>query len=58
MRPFIGIVELRIESASLGCPAFRIALIPRSDKARLIDFVKFSGIVEGLRRSILVVSDR
>lgn len=31
-----------------------MALIPRSESARLIDFVKFRGMVEGSRRSELV----
>lgn len=34
-----------------GAFALLIELIPRSDKARLIDFVKFKGTVDGSRRS-------
>lgn len=47
----MGMVVSRIESRSLGCPAFRMAVIPRSDNARLIDFVKLRGTVDGSRRS-------
>lgn len=48
----MGMVVSRIESRSLGCPAFLMAVIPRSDKARLIDFVKLRGTVDGSRRSV------
>lgn len=48
----MGMVVSRIESRSLGCPAFLMAVIPRSDKARLIDLVKLRGTVDGSRRSV------
>lgn len=40
-----------------GRPALRIAVVPRSETARLIDLVKFRGIVPGsLRSSQCIVS--
>ena len=33
--------------------AFLIELIPRSERARLMDLVKFKGVVDGSRRSLL-----
>lgn len=44
------------KTSSRRPPAFawRMELIPRSDNAKLIDFVKFNGVVEGSRRSIQV----
>ena len=35
----------------LGIPACLMELMPRSERARLIDLVKFKGVVEGSRRS-------
>lgn len=32
-------------------PACLMELMPRSERARLIDFVKFKGVVDGSRRS-------
>lgn len=31
-----------------------MAVIPRSDRAKLIDFVKFNGTIDGSRRSMVV----
>lgn len=42
-----------IFSTNPGRFAKRIEFKPRSDMARLIDFVKFRGMVEGSRGSIL-----
>lgn len=39
-------------------PDCLIAFIPRSDKARLIDFVKFKGVMEGSRRSMILLMGR
>jgi hypothetical protein len=54
IRPCIGMVSLRTASASSDKPVCRRELIPRSDKARLIDLEKLSGVVSGSRRSIHV----
>lgn len=51
MRPLMGIVSLNTFSSKAGRPECLMALIPRSESARLIDLVKFSGVVEGSRRS-------
>lgn len=51
MRPYIGIVSVRTESRSPGQSDFLNEFMPRSDRARLIDFVKFSGVVDGSRKS-------
>lgn len=51
MRPFIGIVSSSTCCKSSGRPEYLIALIPRSDSARLIDLVKLSGVVVGSLRS-------
>jgi hypothetical protein len=51
MRPCIGIVSLRTASRRAGRLAILIELIPLSDRARLIDLVKFKGFVVGSRRS-------
>lgn len=39
-------------SSTAGRPDCFIALMPRSDRARFIDLVKFSGTVLGCRKSI------
>lgn len=44
-------VSLRTASRRPSHLANLIELIPRSDKARLIDFVKLRGVVDGSRRS-------
>ena len=36
--------------------AHLIELMPRSDRAKLMDFVKFNGVVEGSRKSIMRIS--
>lgn len=51
MRPLMGMVSRITSSISEGLPALLIAFIPRSDNARLIDFVKLRGVVEGSLRS-------
>lgn len=51
MRPLIGMVALRTRSSRASLPDSLIALIPRSERARLIDLVKLRGVVEGSRRS-------
>lgn len=51
IRPYIGMVVAMTCSKSEDWFACRIALIPRSEMARLIDLVKLSGIVPGSRRS-------
>ena len=56
MRLCIGIVSAKIVSSKPGHCASRSELMPRSDSARLIDFVKFSGVVVGSRRSDMQVS--
>lgn len=56
MRPCMGLVSpstLAIRSGRFDC---FIAEIPRSDSARLIDLVKFRGMVPGSRRSFDIVS--
>ena len=45
-------VALRTRSNRASLPDSLIALIPRSERARLIDLVKLRGVVEGSRRSI------
>ncbi len=47
----MGMVSLSTPSRSPSEFACRIELIPRSDNARLMDLVKFKGVVEGSRRS-------
>jgi ABC-type iron transport system FetAB permease component len=47
----MGIVSLNTASMRVGELACLMALIPRSDSARLMDLVKFRGVVEGSRRS-------
>ena len=49
----MGIVSVIISSRSFPDFAFLIEFIPRSDKARLIDLVKFKGVVDGSRKSKL-----
>ncbi len=51
MRPRIGMVSLRTFRKSSGRPEFLMALMPRSERARLMDLVKFRGVVEGSLRS-------
>lgn len=51
IRPFNGTVSERTFSRRDGRPKCLRALIPRSERARLMDLVKFSGVVEGSRRS-------
>ena len=51
MRPYIGMVSERTESISPGRPEWRRAVIPRSESARLIDFVKLRGVLEASRIS-------
>lgn len=58
MRPRIGIVPAITVFSRLGWPALRIALMPRSDIAKLIDFVKFKGIVPGLRKSSFLLDSK
>lgn len=52
MRPYIGMVSLKILLRISGLPDCFMALIPRSERARLMDLVKLSGMVLGSRRSI------
>ena len=51
MRACIGMVSLRTCSSSPSHLDCRMELMPRSDRARLIDFVKFKGVVDGSRKS-------
>ena len=51
MRACIGMVSSRIDSIRPGHLASLIELIPRSERARLMDLVKFRGVVDGSRRS-------
>lgn len=56
MRPVIGIASLKTVSTNPGRLADLIAFSPRSDIARLIDFVKFNGTVASSRGSNHTVS--
>lgn len=47
----MGIVSAKMESSNLGDSEPRRALIPRSESAKLIDFVKLRGVVDSSRRS-------
>lgn len=47
----MGIVSSNMLARSWGVLALRNELIPLSDRARLIDLVKFKGTVEESRRS-------
>jgi hypothetical protein len=47
----MGIALAKTVSIALVRPDRFIAWMPRSDRARLIDFVKFKGMVDGSRRS-------
>lgn len=47
----MGMVSLDTLAKRFGRPESRMAVIPRCDRARLMDLVKFSGVVEGERRS-------
>ena len=47
MRPPNGMVSLKTDGNSEGCPLCLIAFIPLSDKDKLMDFVKFRGTVKG-----------
>jgi len=58
MRPCMGKVSLRTASARLVRPVSLRELMPRSDRARLIDFAKLRGVVLGSRRSSPFVSTR
>ena len=49
----MGIVSLRILSRIPTHCDCLMELMPRSDRARLIDFVKFNGVVDGSRKSKL-----
>ena len=51
MRPRMGMVASKTWSSSVSLPEFWRAVMPRVDSARLIDFVKLSGVVDGSRRS-------
>lgn len=51
MRPYIGIVSRSTFSIRPGRSNCVSELMPRSDRARLIDLVKFNGTVAGSRRS-------
>ncbi len=46
-------LSLIIASRSPSHFACLMELMPRSDRARLIDFVKLRGVVEGSRRSVI-----
>ena len=46
-------VSLKTFSKSPSLFAFRIEFIPRSERAKLIDLVKFSGVVVGSLRSVM-----
>ena len=52
----MGIVSAKIESRRPGHSTFLRELMPRSDKARFMDLVKFRGVVDGSRRSNEFVS--
>lgn len=59
IRPCIGIVSSSIAWSIFGLFAFFKELMPRSDIARLIDFVKLSGVVAGSRKSMIdIISPR
>ena len=47
----MGIDSTRTSSSKPSHLALLIELIPRSDRARLMDFVKFKGVVVGSLRS-------
>jgi hypothetical protein len=51
MRPNIGVVVESTWSTRSGRPVWRREFTPLSEMARLIDLVKFKGVVEGSRRS-------
>lgn len=57
MRPRMGMVSLSTVANRPLHLANLMELIPRSDKARLIDFVKLRGVVDGSRRSNMGKSD-
>lgn len=48
----MGMVSAMMRSSKPSLPLARRELIPRSERARLIDRVKFNGVVEGSRRSV------
>lgn len=50
----MGIVSFSTASIRPGAFAFVMELIPRSERARLMDLVKFKGIVDGSRRSVFI----
>jgi hypothetical protein len=52
MRPLIDIVSAMTLSIKSGRFAAVMARMPLSESARLMDFVKFKGVVEGSRKSV------